>query len=242
MKTFHLILYPPDSLKIWSDPADTKAVRKDSVGFGDYGAAFAKFTGQEWRWLFRAYCAGTSFMDAQLGRVLDALDQHKLWDRTLVIFAGDHGYHTGERQWWNKNTLFERSCRAPLIIAAPGMKGGQTTRSFVEFVDVYPTVAEFCGLKMPHAAAGASLRPILADPAASIKDPAFTLVTRGDKLHGQSIRTARWRLTRWSDGGTELYDHDTDPEELHDVSAQHADLIADLTARIQRLPALTSQR
>jgi iduronate 2-sulfatase len=162
--------------------------------------AFGKFTEQEWRELLRAYCAGTSFMDAQLGRVLDALDKNKLWEKTLVIFVGDHGYHTGERNWWNKNTLFERSCRAPLIIAAPGMKGGQTTRSLVEFVDLYPTVADFCGLKMPHAAAGASLKPVLADPTASIKDAAFTLVTRGPKLHGQSVRTARWRFTRWSDG------------------------------------------
>jgi uncharacterized sulfatase len=234
-------LYPPESLTIWSDPADMTAVRKDSVGFGDYGAAFTKFTELEWRELFRAYLAGTSFMDAQLGRVLDALDQHKLWDRTLVIFVGDHGYHTGERQWWNKNTLFERSCRAPLIIAAPGMKGGQTTRSLAEFVDVYPTVADFCGLRMPHAAAGASLRPVLAGPAASIKDAAFTLVTRGEKLHGQSIRTACWRLTRWSDGATELYDHATDPEELRDVSAQHAGIIVELTARIEKLPPLASK-
>lgn len=234
-------LYPPDSLKIWSDPADTTAVRKDSVGFGDYGAAFARFTQQEWRELFRAYLAGTSFVDAQLGRLLDALDRNKLWDRTLVIFAADHGYHTGERQWWNKNTLFERSCRAPLIIAAPGMKGGQTTPSLVEFVDLYPTVAGFCGLNLPHAAAGASLMPVLADPNTSIKDAAFTLVTRGGKLHGQSIRTARWRLTQWSDGETELYDHDADPEELHDVSAQNAGIIAELAARIQKLPPLTSK-
>ncbi|MFZ4767254.1 MAG: sulfatase/phosphatase domain-containing protein, partial [Roseimicrobium sp.] len=141
----------------------------------------------------------------------------------------------------NKNTLFERSCRAPLIIAAPGMKGGQTTRSLAEFIDVYPTAADFCGLKMPHTAAGASLRPVLTDPTASIKDAAFTLVTRGDKLYGQSIRTARWRFTRWSDGPTELYDHETDPEELHDVSAQHADVIAELTARIQELPPISSR-
>ncbi len=230
-------LYPPDSLKQWSDPAGMTAVRKESVGFGDYATAFGKFTPQEWRELFRAYCAGTSFMDAQLGRVLDALDKGKLWNDTIVIFVGDHGYHTGERQWWNKNTLFERSCRAPLIIAAPGMKGGQTTRSLVEFVDLYPTVAEFCGLQMPHAAAGASLRPILTDPSARIKDAAFTVIVRNPKLHAQSIRTARWRFTRWSDGQTELYDHDADPEELHNVSAKHADLIADLTARIQKLPA-----
>ena len=234
-------LYPPDLVKPWRDPADMTPARKDSVGFGAYGDAFAKFTDQEWRELLRAYLAGTSFMDAQLGRVLDALDRNKLWDKTLVIFVGDHGYHTGERIWWNKNTLFERSCRAPLIIAAPGMKGGQTTHSIVEFVDLYPTVADFCGLKMPHAAAGVSLRPILADSTASIKDAAFTLVTRGNKLYGQSIRTARWRLTRWSDGQAELYDHAADPEEFYDVSAQHADIVAELTARIRTFPAITSK-
>jgi hypothetical protein len=80
----------------------------------------------------------------------------------------------------------------------------------------------------------------LTDPTASIKDAAFTLVTRGDKLHGQSIRTARWRFTRWSDGPTELYDHETDPEELHDVSAQHADVVAELRDRIQKLPPVSN--
>jgi uncharacterized sulfatase len=180
-------------------------------------------------------------MDAQLGRVLDVLDKNRLWEKTLVIFVGDHGYHTGERKWWNKNTLFERSCRAPLIIVAPGMKRGQKTTALVEFVDLYPTVVDFCGLKMPHSVAGTSVRPILANPTASIKDAAYTLVTRGDKLYGQSIRTARWRHTRWSDGGTELYDHDIDPEELRDVSAQHLDVVAELTARIRTLPPLTSK-
>ncbi|MBU6172156.1 MAG: sulfatase [Planctomycetes bacterium] len=234
-------LYPPDSLNIWSDPAGMKPVRKESVGFGDYGAAFSKFTDAEWRELFRAYCAGTSFMDAQLGRVLDALDKRQLWDTTVVIFVGDHGYHTGERRWWNKNTLFDRSCRAPLIVAAPGMRGAQVSRSLVEFVDIFPTVVDLCGLKMPHIGAGASLRPVLADPAVSIKDAAFTLVTRGSRLYGQSVRTSRWRFTRWSDGETELYDHDIDPEELKDVSAQHPDVIADLTIRIQKLPPLATK-
>jgi uncharacterized sulfatase len=234
-------LYPPDALSVWSDPAGMSAVRKNSVGFGDYGTAFAKLTGQERRELLRAYLSGTSFMDAQLGRVLDALDRRNLWDKTLVIFLGDNGYHTGERCWWNKNTLFERSCRVPLVIAAPGMKGGETSRSLVEFVDLYPTVAEFCGLKMPHAGAGASLRPLLSDPAASIKEAAYTLVTRGPKLYGQSVRTARWRFTRWSDGHTELYDLDADPEELREVSAQHADIIAALTALVDKLPPLHSK-
>ena len=231
-------LYPLESMKPWRDPVEMEAVRKDSVGFGGYGEAFAKFTDLEWRELFRAYCAGTSFMDAQLGRVLDALDKNNLWDKTIVIFVGDHGYHTGERRWWNKNTLFERSCRAPLIIAAPGTKGGQTTRSLVEFVDVYPTIAEFCGLSMPHAAAGVSLKPILQNPSESVKDAAFTLVTRGPKLCAQSIRTSRWRFNLWSDGQTELYDHDADPEELHNVFAKHADVVSELTAKIKTLPPL----
>jgi iduronate 2-sulfatase len=235
-------LYPAESLKPWTDPASMSAVRTESVGFGSYAKAFGSFTSKEWAELFRSYCAGTTFMDAQVGRVLDALDQGQLWDRTLAVFVGDHGYHTGERQWWNKNTLFERSCRAPLIIAAPGMKGGQTTRSLVEFVDLYPTIADLCGLQVPHTSAGTSLRPILVEPTTQIKDAAFTLITRRPKLHAQSVRTARWRLTRWTDGETELFDHDSDPEELHNVSAQHPDVIAELSAKIAKLPALVSKQ
>ncbi len=226
-------LYPPESLNPWREPATTTPSRKEAVGFGAYGEAFAKFTDYEWRELFRAYCAGTSFMDAQLGRVLDALDKNKLWDNSLVIFVGDHGYHTGERHWWNKNTLFERSCRAPLVIAAPGMPGGQTSRSLVEFIDLYPTVADVCGLKIPHDVPGVSLRSILKSPEARVKEAAFTLVTRGPKLYGQSIRTARWRLTRWSDNQTELYDQDRDPEELHDVASEHPETVKELLAQLQ---------
>jgi iduronate 2-sulfatase len=229
-------LYPLESIKPWSDPADMTPVRKEAVGFGAYGEAFAKFTDKEWRELLRAYCAGTSFMDAQLGRVLDVLDEKKLWDKTIVIFVSDHGYHTGERRWWNKNTLFERSCRAPLIIAAPGLKGRQTSRSLVEFVDLYPTIADRCGLKPSHALAGVSLLPVLENPEAQVKDCARTFVSRGPKLHGHSIRSGRWRFTRWSDGRTELYNHENDPEELRDVSAKHSDIVSQLTARLETLP------
>ena len=228
-------LVPPESLKPWHDPADITPARKDAVGFGAYGEAFAKFTDDEWRELLRAYCAGTSFMDAQLGRVLDALDQNKLWDKTLVIFAGDHGYHTGERNWWNKNTLFERSCRAPLVIAAPGLPHGQTSRSLVEFVDLYPTVADICGLKIPHEVAGVSLRSVLMSPEAIVKNAAFTLVTRGPKLYGQSVRTTRWRFTKWSDNQIELYDHDRDPEEFRDVSGEYPEIAKQLSTQLQTI-------
>jgi iduronate 2-sulfatase len=129
----------------------------------------------------------------------------------------------------------------PFIIAAPGMKGGQTSRSLVEFVDLYPTVAGFCGLKMPHTPAGINLRPILQNPAASVKDAAFTYISRNPKLNAQSVRTARWRFTLWSDGQTELYDHDADPEEHHNVSAQRADVVKELTARLKTLPPSVSR-
>lgn len=228
-------MYPADSLTHWRDPADILPAYKDAVGFGDYGKAFAKFTDKEWSELFRAYCAGTSFMDAQLGRVLDTLDKNHLWDNTIVIFVGDHGYHTGERDWWNKNTLFERSCRAPLVIATPGVAGGQTCRSLVEFVDLYPTVADMCGLKIPHETAGMSLKPLLKSPNLHHKDAAVTLVTRGPRLYGQSIRTDRWRLTQWSDGHTELYDHSQDPEEFHDVAGENNNIVKELTSKLQAM-------
>ena len=229
-------LYPPGSLKLYHDPTNLTPVPPLSMPGGGFKTAFEAFSDQDRLDFQRAYYAGVSFMDAQVGRLLDTLDRLKLWDRTVVIFAGDNGYHHNERNWWNKNTLFERSCRAPLVIAAPGMKGGQTTRSLVEFVDLYPTVADFCGLKVPHTAAGLSLKPVLGQPTASVKDAAFTLVTRGPKLHGQSVRTTRWRFTQWSDGQSELYDHDTDPEENHNVAKVNPAVVAQLEARLKTLP------
>ena len=228
-------LYPPEKLQLWRDPADMTPAPPLALA-GGYQQAFDKFTDKERLEFLRAYCATASYMDAQLGRVLDALDKGKLWDKTVVVFIGDHGYHTGERQWWNKNTLFERSCRAPLLIAAPGMAQGKTSRSLVEFVDLFPTVAESCGLKVPMGLAGQSLRPLLTDPARMLKDAAFTLVTRGQNRYGQSVRTDRWRFTQWSDGTHELYDHDNDPEENRNVATQHPKVVAELSAKLKALP------
>lgn len=228
-------LYPLETLKLWRDPPDMTPAPPFALPPGAL-AEFKKFTDKERLEFFRAYCAAASYMDAQLGRVLEALDKGALWDKTVVVFLGDHGYHTGERQWWNKDTLFERSCRAPLLIVAPGVKGGQTCRSLVEFVDLYPTLADYCALKSPSPLAGKSLRPLLNDPKATIKDAAFTLVTRGTKHHGQSVRTDRWRLTKWSDGTQELYDHDNDPEENHDVAAGNPVVVKQLSERLKTLP------
>jgi uncharacterized sulfatase len=212
-------LYPPGSLKLYHDPADITQVPPLSMPGGGFKTAFDAFTDQDRLDFQRAYYAGVSFTDAQVGRLLDTLDRLKLWDHTVVIFAGDNGYHHNERNWWNKDTLFERSCRVPLIVAAPGAKAEQVCQGLVELVDFYPTVADYCGVKAPHPLAGQSLRSLLENPNRPGKDAAFTLVTRGQSKYGQTVRTDYWRLTRWSDGTAELYDEVNDREETHDLSA-----------------------
>jgi iduronate 2-sulfatase len=211
-------LYPPGSMTIYHDPPDATPLRPLSISGGAFAEAFNAFTDTERQEFQRAYYAGVSFMDAQVGRLTDALDRLKLWDNTLVIFIGDHGYHHNERNWWSKSTLFERACRTPCIVVAPGGKSGATCQSLVELVDLYPTVADYCGVRAPHELAGQSFRPQLEDPSRTGKLAAFTMVMRGGNKFGQAVRTPRWRYIRWSDGNQELYDETNDPQEVHDLS------------------------
>jgi arylsulfatase A-like enzyme len=155
-----------------------------------------------------------------------------------VIFIGDHGYHHNERNWWNKNTLFERVCRAPCIIVAPGGKHGAVCKSLIEFVDLYPTIADYCGINAAHKLPGQSLRPLLEHPDGKGRDAAFTLVVRG-RNYGQSVRTDRWRYTQWSDGNAELYDELNDHEEVHDLAGDpaSADTIHDLKEKLKQIDA-----
>jgi uncharacterized sulfatase len=187
---------------------------------------------QQSRESVRAYYASVSFMDEQVGRLLDALDRLKLADDTLVVFLGDHGYHLGEHRTFQKMTLFEESCRVPLLVAGAGVKGkGTAPRGLVELIDVAPTVAELCGLQVPAAVEGKSLRAMLDDAAAPGKEAAFTQLQRRD-VSGRSIRTDRWRYTEWDGGaaGVELYDHANDPREHTNVAQdpRHADTVATL--------------
>lgn len=225
-------LYPPGSIALYRDPKDMTPAPPLAVGFGEFGAAFGKFKDAERLEFQHAYYAGISFIDAQLGRVLEALDRLKLTERTLIVFLSDHGYHLGERQWWNKNTLFERSTRTPLIIAAPGGKPG-VAHGLVELVDLYPTIAEFCDFQPPAGLAGQSLRPMLVDPLFPGKAAAYTIVTRGAQQRGDSIRTDRWRYTEWSDGTRELYDHFADPEETRNVVAANAEIVKTMSQQLQ---------
>ena len=171
-----------------------------------------------------AYYACISFVDAQIGAVLRMLDRLDLWKNTIVVFYSDHGYHLGEHGgMWHKMSVFEESARVPLIVAAPGVRGGQSSARLVELVDIYPTLVEMCGLPRPGELEGRSLRPLLDDPHRPWKNAAFTQVLRG-QLTGRSVRTERYRYTEWDDGrqGAQLYDHQTDPHEYVNLANQPA--------------------
>ena len=171
----------------------------------------------------RAYLASVSFVDAQVGKVLDALDRLNLADKTIVVFWGDHGWCLGEHGQWQKRLLFEESARVPFIIATPDRKKGEICPRTVELLDIYPTLAELCGLTAPKTVEGRSLRSLLKNPNASWDHPAVTQVLHaesGKPLMGYSVRTERWRYSEWDGGkaGVELYDHDADPHEYQNLA------------------------
>lgn len=177
----------------------------------------------------QAYYASVSFVDAQIGRVLRALEEEHLLQNTVVVVWSDHGYHLGEHGGiWQKRCLFEESARAPLIIYAPGRKGnGRACRQIVEFVDLYPTVARLCGLESPGGLSGKDLSPLLDKPDLKWRGTAFTQVLRpgaGNPVLGRSVRTDTWRYTEWNKGsaGSELYNHALDPFEFNNLAAEPA--------------------
>ncbi len=176
-------------------------------------------TGQ-WKRAVASYLACIHYSDANVGRVLDALEAGPNKDNTIVVLWSDHGWQLGEKQQWRKFTLWERSCRVVLLMRAPGVSqaGGVCGRT-VELLDVYPTLADLCGLPARKELEGRSLRPLLANPAARWDKPAIT----SDGPDKMSVRTEEWRYSRFPDG-EELYDHRTDPHEWHNLAgrAEHA--------------------
>ncbi len=175
----------------------------------------------------QAYRASVSFVDAQVGIVVDALDRLGLADDTVIVFTSDHGYHLGEHGLWQKMSLFENSARVPLIIVAPGGRSGHRMRHTVELLDLAPTLCDLCNVPAAEGFEGRSLAPLVVGDAETVKNfpdrPAFTEVARGG-VFGVSVRSGRWRYTLWNGGraGRELYDYDTDPEELDNLVDQPA--------------------
>jgi arylsulfatase A-like enzyme len=168
------------------------------------------------REIVQAYLAGISFADALVGRLLDALDASPAAANTIVVFWSDHGWHLGEKQTLHKRTLWERSTRIPLIVAAPGLtRPGMRTAAPVDTMALFPTLVELCGLPRPARLDGESLVPLLRDPAAGRDRPAITTHRPGD----HAVRDARWRYIRYADGGEELYDHAADPNEWRNLAA-----------------------
>jgi uncharacterized sulfatase len=180
-----------------------------------------------------AYYASVSFVDAQVGVLLDTLDRLSLWDRTVVVFLSDHGIQRGEHGLWRKNVLFEETARVPLVVAAPRVsRPGTPSPGLVELVDVYPTLADLAGVPVPAGLDGASLRPLLADPEARVKEAALTVSSRGRRL-GRSVRTARFRYTWWRPDAAELYDHQGDPGEHRNLARDPRQ--RETVARLKRL-------
>jgi iduronate 2-sulfatase len=240
-------LYPLDKVSV---------IKEDPSGWNDkpqiakwtdplnYGLDEAKL-----REALRAYYASISFMDAQVGKVLDALERLNLRDNTIIVFCSDHGYNLGQHGQWMKQSLFENSARVPLFIALPGVTNGKSSARTVELLDIYPTLAELCGLDPPKDIHGRSLMPLLKNPGEKWNKPAYTqvqrIINRGQPdqkiIMGRSVRTERWRYNEWDETkmGVELYDHQNDPGEFINLAAdaKHASTVKEMADLLRKSDA-----
>lgn len=200
------------------------------------------------RQLIHGYHAAVSYMDAQLGRVLDALDQTGFARNTIVVLWGDHGWHLGDHGMWCKHTNYEQAARIPLIVAVPGTaRSGVRTGALAETVDIYPTLCELAGLPAPQGLDGSSFAPILKDSAATTKDAILHVYPRSQLL-GRAVRTDRYRLVEWKKIGEaadsaelELYDYETDPDETKNLAGDKPETVAQLRAILATQPEAKPQ-
>jgi iduronate 2-sulfatase len=237
-------MYPQDAVPLPEERADD----------WDNKPSIAKWTTplnwgldkEQRREVLRAYYASITFMDAQVGRVLDALERLKLADNTIVVFISDHGYNVSQHGQWMKQSLFEYSARTPMLISVPGITKGKPSGRTVELLDIYPTLADLCGLQAPADLQGKSLSPLLQNTAATWPRAAYTQVQRSPnrfqpdipKSMGRSVRTERWRYTEWGEGkdGVELYDYQSDPNEFNNLATdpKYASVVKELAALLRK--------
>jgi len=245
-------LYDPKTIELASNPVRPKGAPSYAIVEGGEMRAYdgipaGHIPDDLARKLKHGYYASISYMDAQVGRVLDELDRLGLRQNTIVVLWGDHGWKLGEHDAWCKHTNCELDTNAPLIVSAPGMKAvGKHSDALVEFVDIYPTLAELAGLAPPNHVEGVSFAPLLNAPDRPWKAAAFSQYPRGIKgkqLMGYSLRTDRWRYTRWVDrkdpskvDAVELYDHSVDPAENTNVAAdpKNAEVLKQLAEQWSR--------
>jgi arylsulfatase A-like enzyme len=247
--------YPREKMPL-GEPFDPNPPGVPPAALMSHKAGHDRLDDELRRQCLQAYYAAITFMDAQLGRVLDALDRLGLAENTVIVFTSDHGYHMGEHGLWQKMSLFEESARVPLIIAAPGVgRQGEIASAPVGLIDLYPTLAELCSVAAPENLQGQSLVPMLQDPsdpgrgwtlsqvtrggvrAARNPNPNQSVGARGRQYFGYSLRTPRWRYTEWDSGeeGVQLYDHENDPREKTNLAdrPEHRETVATLSRQLR---------
>ncbi|MDA0752280.1 MAG: sulfatase [Verrucomicrobia bacterium] len=251
-------MHDPNAFPLASDQNDPEAAPGfagkrggEIVNYAPLTVANLKETAVQ-RQLLHGYYAAASFADAQIGKVLDALDRYGFSDNTMVVLWGDHGWHLGDHGCWTKHTNYEQANRIPIIFRVPGMtEPGSVTRQLAETVDIFPTLADLAGLprpKGPQPIDGTSLVPVLKNSEASVRDHAYHAYPRGPRM-GRAIRTDRYRLVEWKRPGAdqeeavfEVYDYQEDPGETRNLAASRPELLAQLKLILANHPEPLERR
>lgn len=252
-------MYPLEEIKLHENPPDDWDNKPDAAAWT--WPPNAGTTEEQQRKAIQAYYACITFVDAQIGKLIDALEEFGLLENTIIVFWSDHGYNLGEHGQWQKQTLFEKTSKQPLLISVPGLSKGTATDAIVQMVDIYPTLAEITGFDAPDDLIGHSLVPLLKDPDAEWDYPAYTIQARtlnprardgqskysfnpnvassNPTIYGRSVRTKRYRYTEWDEGnvGIELYDYETDPDEFVNLASDpgYQDLVRKLSEELHSL-------